>query len=135
MMTQPKHTDQQRFEGDRYQRFMQAAQLISTDPSVVDAPLPYNTEGLLAFAFSVCDARLLDGLTSHDADCVSMLTLLDFPRGVRRMAWRLTDWMSDTPTLDRQDDDPNRVLHALAGILTMTLGAFVRPSPEEASDG
>jgi hypothetical protein len=130
-MAQPTDSDHKPFAGDRYERFMQAAKIISIDPSVINAPLPYNTEGIMAFASSVCEARLLDGMTDHDCDTVSMLTLLDFMRGVPKMAWRLTDWMSDTPSADRQDDDPNRVLHALAGILTMTLHAFVRPSSAE----
>jgi hypothetical protein len=131
MMTQATDTDQKPFEGDHYERLMKGAQLIANDENLANAPLPLNSEGLMAFAASIAEERLLDGLTDHDANTVIMLSCFDFIKGVRRMAWRITDWMSDTPSVDRDDEDPDAVVHALAGILTMTLQAFLRPAHYE----
>jgi hypothetical protein len=50
----------------------------------------------------VIDARLLDGLSEHDANTVIMLLILDFTQGLERMAWRLTDWLADSRSVDRR---------------------------------
>jgi len=62
-----------------------------------------------------------------------MLALLDFTRGPERMAWRLTDWLADSRSVDRQDDDTAAVVAVLALSLGLVMSAFEGPEFEQAS--
>lgn len=118
------------FEGDRYDRLRKSCELLATDENLVAGDAPYNAEGLIAFAESVGQLRLLDGLSDYDANTVSLLVALDFIQGPRRMAWRIWDMHLDDPqTPQRDHDNEIAVIHALVGILHMVLGAWLGPDP------
>lgn len=87
---------------------------------------------VIALAVNLTAARVLDGLTEHDANTVSMLTILDVARGFRHMVWRMADWLSDKRTVDREDDDEAAVLSVLARVLAITAAAFVGEEFEKA---
>ena len=126
--------DAGRFLGDRYERLRSGSETLASDPNMSETDSIYGAEGLRAFATSVIDARLLDGLSEHDADTVTMLALLDFTRGPERMAWRLTDWMSeDGNSVGRTDDDTAAVVAVLALSLGLVMSAFAGPEFEPTS--
>jgi hypothetical protein len=66
---------------DRYDRLRNGTEIIADDPNMRESDSIYGADGIKAFAQSVIDARLLDGLSEHDADTVAMLIMLDFTRG------------------------------------------------------
>ena len=118
------------FEGDRYERLRQSCEILAADDNLASGEPPYNAEGLLAFAASVEQLRLLEGLSDYDANTVSLLVCLDFIQGPRRMAWRLWDMLGDEPqTPERDHDNEIAVIHAIVGILQMVLGAWLPPDP------
>ena len=118
------------FEGDRYERLKMSAEILARDPSMVDGEPPYNDEGIRAFAASVEQLRLLDGLSEYDANTVNLLVTLDFLQGPRRMSWRIWDLLQDNPeTPHRDHDNEIAVVHAIVGIVHMVLGAWLEPDP------
>lgn len=131
-----QHTDtgeQDTFEGDRYERLRKSCALLAADEGLVAGEPPYNAEGLIAFADSVAQLRLLEGLSEYDANTVALLVALDFIRGPKRMAWRIWDMHLDNPqTPQRDHDDEIAVVHAIVGILHMVLGAWLDPDPQRA---
>lgn len=131
-MTQTADTEQEpgRFLGDRYDRMTQAADALASGTDFGEGFL--TADMLRAFANDLTAARILDGVTDHDADTVSMLVLIDFLRGPQRMAWRLTDWLSDNRSVDRQDDDEIAVVSVLARVLSMYCAAFAGEEFEKA---
>jgi hypothetical protein len=123
-----------RFLGDSYERLRSAAETLASDPAMVETESVFAAEGMRAFAESLISARLLDGLSEHDANTVAMLALLDFTRGPERMAWRLTDWLNpDGNTTGRQDDDTAAVVAVLAMSPGLVMGAFAGAEFTEAS--
>jgi hypothetical protein len=75
-----------KYLGDRYERLRSGSEPLASDPNMSETDSIFGAEGLRAFTTSVIDARLLDGLSEHDADTVTMLALLDFTQD--RTAWR-----------------------------------------------
>jgi hypothetical protein len=132
MMTQNIDIGLQPIKGDRYERLIQSVEILAADESVSLGELPYNGEGLRAFAATIRDLDLLGRLSEYDANTVSLLAAIDFLGGAERMAWRLHDLLSDGPrsTPERQHDDEFGVIHAFAGVLHMLLGAFIEPNPK-----
>lgn len=118
---------------DRYDRFRDGCEILASDPAVMETDSIFGADGLRAFTNTLIDARILDGLSEHDANTVMMLLQLDFTRGPQRVAWRLTDWLSDHRTVDRNDDDTNAVVAVLALALSLMLAAFAGTEFEEAS--
>lgn len=117
------------FTGDRYERLRKSCAILADDENLVVA-VPYNAEGLIAFAESVAQLRLLDGLTDYDANTVALLVCLDFIQGPRRMAWRVYDLLTDEPqTPQRNHDDEIAVVYSVVGILRMVIGAWLKPDP------
>lgn len=110
---------------DRYDRLRKAAEIFATDPNVANAGPLVNGEALLAFISTLADEGVLDGLTEHDADTVSMLVTLDFLRGPRRLVWRIESWWlgGDRPG-DREDDDTFAVCAVLAEAVRLLLAGF-----------
>lgn len=118
------------FDGDRYDRLKRSADILASDPNSAGGEPPYNADGLRAFAKSVEQLRLLDGLTEYDANTVNLLVVLDFIQGPQRMAWRIWDMHQDKPqTPQRNHDNELAVIHAIVGILQMVLGAWLPPDP------
>lgn len=129
-MTENSTDENGAFIGDRYERLKHAAQMLASDENLVGGEPPYNSDGLRAFASSVEQLRLLDGLTEYDANTVNLLVALDFIQGPQRMAWRIWDMHLDNPqTPQRDHDDEIAVIHAIVGILHMVLGAWLQPDP------
>ncbi|QZT56733.1 hypothetical protein [Mycolicibacterium austroafricanum] len=124
----PPTDDLKAFEGDRYERLLKSCELLAADENLVAGEPPYNAEGLIAFAKSVAQLRLLDGLSDYDANTVSLLVALDFIQGPRRMAWRIWDMHLDNPQTPQREHD-NEIIHAIIGILHMVLGAWLGPDP------
>ncbi|WCS17530.1 hypothetical protein MML61_22465 [Mycobacterium marinum] len=116
---------------DRYDRLKCGAAELA-DGAYFPADGFMTGEMVRAFASDLTTARVLDGLTDHDANTVILLVLLDFITGLRRMAWRVTDWLSDDRTVNRQDDDELAVVSVLARVLSMTCAAFVGDDFEKA---
>jgi len=83
---------------DRYERLRQAVEILADDENVAAVELPFNGQGLRAFAADLIDARALDGLSDLDADWVGMLACFDFCRGLPRFGWRINDMLSKEPT-------------------------------------
>lgn len=108
---------------DRYDRLKGGAHEYATGADFGDNFI--DGEMIECLAENLTTARVLDGLTEHDADTVALLTVLDFPRGLRHMAWRLTDWMSDNRTVNRPDDDEFAVISVLARVLAIVAAAVV----------
>jgi len=132
MSTITPPTDEPRaFEGDRYERLRKSCALLAADENLGAGEPLYNAEGLIAFADSVAQLRLLDGLSEYDANTVSLLVALDFIQGPRRMAWRIWDMHLDNPqTPQRDHDNEIAVIYAIVGILHMVLGAWLGPDPQ-----
>ena len=64
---------------DRYDRLRSGAETLASDPAVENADSPLaNGESLRAFIETLASEYVLDGLSEHDADTVSMLVMLDF---------------------------------------------------------
>lgn len=103
---------------DRYDRLKVGAEEYASGTDFGDGF--WTGDMVRAVAADLTAARVLDGLTDHDADTVSMLTILDAPRGFRHMAWRLTNW-----PVDRQDDNEFAVISVLARVLAVMAAAFV----------
>lgn len=133
---------------DRYDRLRKCAGILAADPAMVANDSIYGAEGLRAFTQSVIDARLLDGLSEHDADTVAMLMILDFTKGPERMAWRLSDWLRPVKadpaagtepvsrsirSVNRHDDNDAAVICVLALAFGLVMSAFAGPEFEEAS--
>ena len=116
--------------GDRYERLKMSAEILAKDPSMVGGEPPYNDEGIRAFAASVEQLKMLDGLSEYDANTVNLLVALDFIQGPRRMAWRIWDLLQDNPESPHRDHDNEiAVVHAIVGILHMVVGAWLGPDP------
>jgi hypothetical protein len=116
---------------DRYDRLRNCAEVLASGTDFGDGFL--TADMVIAFANDLTDARVLDGLTDYDSDTVGMLVLLDFVQGLRRMAWRLTDWLSDNRSVGGRDDgDELAVVSVLARVLAMSCAAFVGQEFEEA---
>jgi hypothetical protein len=127
---QPTDVDENgAFTGDRYERLRKSAEILANDENIVSGDFPYNSEGLRAYVASIEQLGLLDRLTDHDADTVSMFAVIDYTRGADRMAWRIYDLMQDEPTVEREDDDDAAVLYALICILRLLVAAFIEPDP------
>lgn len=92
----------------------------------------WTGEMVIALAENLAAARVLDGLTDHDANTIAMLTILDAPRGFRHMAWRLTDWLSDKRSVDIDDENEFAVVSVLARVLALTAAALVGEEFEQA---
>lgn len=109
---------------DRYDRLKKCAHEYATGSDFGDNFV--TGEMIEALAVNLTIARVLDGLSEHDANTVSMLTILDFPRGLPHMAWRLTDWMSENRSVgDRHDENEFAVVSVLARVLAIVAAAFV----------
>lgn len=127
-MTQPTDIEQKRFQGDRYERFRQAIEVLADDENVASAELPFNGAGLRAFAADLIDARALDGLSDSDANWLGMLAAFDFCRGLPRFGWRIHDMLKPEPTFTPKDggfDNEMAVLRAYVGIFHALLAPFV----------
>ncbi|SCX24758.1 hypothetical protein [Mycolicibacterium fluoranthenivorans] len=118
------------FTGDRYERLKKSVDILASDPSMVGGEPPYNADGIRAFAKSVEQLRLLDGLTDYDANTVNLLVALDFMQGPERMAWRVYDMLTANPqTPHRDHDNEIAVVYTIVGILHMVIGAWLPPDP------
>lgn len=127
-MTHTTDTDQPgRFEGDRYERLRQAAEVLGADEGIASAEAPYNSEGLRAFANTIQQLAMFTGLTDEDSNFAGMLLLLDFPRGPQHMAWRVGNLLSDTPAVPHEYDDEIAVIATYVEVLSMLMSAFRRP--------
>lgn len=114
-----------RFEGDRYERMLQAMEVLANDENMLAAEPPYNSEGLRVMAHGIAEEKLLDGLTEEDANWAGMLALLDFTRGLERMGWRVGNLLSDKPAVEHECDSEAGVIRAYVGILHWIMGGFV----------
>ncbi len=109
---------------DRYDRLRSGAETLASDPAVENADSPLaNGESLRAFIETLASEYVLDGLSEHDADTVSMLVMLDFLQGPRRMAWRIQSWLSDDRRVPREDDNT----WAVCSVLTEALQLYLQP--------
>lgn len=127
IMTQSSDTDQDgRFSGDRYERLVQAAEVIASDPGIENADSLFNGEFLRTFIRELVNARVLDGLTERDCNTFAMLVVLDTRLGPSRLAWRIHRWL-EGDHLDRNtdSDNPFAVCSALASALKIMLDGFV----------
>lgn len=126
IMTQPRDTDQKPFEGDRYERFRQAVEILANDENMAAAELPFNGEGIRAFASDLTDMRALDGITDSDANWLGMLTAFDFCRGLPRFGWRIHDMLKEKPTFTPEGgyDDEMAVLYGYVKIFCALLKTF-----------
>jgi hypothetical protein len=131
MLQPPTDPDQNcAFEGDRYERLVEAAKVLAADEKIIAAESPYNSEGLMAFARSIAELKLLYGLSDYDSNTVALLVVLDFLQGPRRMAWRIYDMLTDeTQTPVRDHHDEIAVIYSMVGILRMVVGAWLEPDP------
>jgi hypothetical protein len=120
--------------GDRYDRLRSGAEQLASDPGMVETDSIFGADGLRAFTHSLIDARVLDGLSEHDANTVTMLVVLDFPKGPAHMAWRIRDWLNpDGNSVGREDDNTLAVATVLTLSLGLVLSAFAGPEFMEAS--
>jgi hypothetical protein len=103
---------------------------------MVETESIFGAEGLRACVGDLVDARILDGLSEHDANTVSMLVCLDFTKGPEHMAWRVTDWLNpDGNSVGREDENTWAVAAVLASAFIHVVGAFAGPEFEKARDG
>ena len=122
-MTQHPDTDHKPYAGDRYDRLRACAEDYASGTNFGDNFI--DGDMVKALAVNLTTARVLDGLTDHDANTVAMLTILDFPRGIVHMIWRLKDWTSENRSVDIRDDDEFAVVSVLARVLAIVCAAFV----------
>ena len=122
-MTQHPDTDHKPYPGDRYDRLRACAEDYASGTNFGDNFI--DGDMVKALAVNLTTARVLDGLTDHDANTVAMLTILDFPRGIVHMIWRLKDWTSENRSVDIRDDDEFAVVSVLARVLAIVCAAFV----------
>ena len=85
--------------GDRYERLRSCAEQLASDPGMVETESIFGAEGLRAYVGDLVEARILDGLSEHDANTVSMLVCLDFTKGPEHMAWRVLTGLTRMATL------------------------------------
>lgn len=130
MLQPPTSPAQKVFQGDRYERFRQAVEILVEDENVAAAEPPFGSEGLSAFAADLIDMRALDGLSDSDANWLGMLAAFDFCRGLPRFGWRINDMLSEEPTFTPEGgfDNELAVLHAYVKIFHSLLGAFTDES-------
>ncbi|POX82186.1 hypothetical protein C3477_26905 [Mycobacterium kansasii] len=115
---------------DRYDRLRNCAEVLA---SGTDFGAGFLTADIVrAFADHLTYERVLDGLSEHDSDTIGLLVLLDLLKGPQRMAWRLTDWLSDDRSVDRNDDDEFAVLSVLARTFSLWCAALVGADFEDA---
>lgn len=126
IMTQPIGIEQKPFEGDRYERFRQATEILAEDENVAAAELPFNGEGLRAFAADLIEMRALDGLSEHDANWAGMLACFDFCRGLPRFGWRINDMLSEEPTFIPRPEGYDNELAVLRAYVNI-FGALLEP--------
>jgi hypothetical protein len=117
------------FEGDRYDRLQKAAEVLAADENIATGEPPFNSEGLRAFATTIRQLALFEGLSESDADFAGMLLLLDFPRGLQHMSWRVGNLLSEQPDVPHDYDDETAVIATYVDALSMLLGAFRAPDP------
>lgn len=132
-VTPPADPDQKawpEYLEDRYDRLKASAKGFVAGTDFGDNFI--NGDMVEALVDNLILVRVLDGLTENDANTVSMLTILDFPRGPQHMAWRITDWMSDNRSVSRDDDNEFAVVSVLARILAIVTAAFVGDEFENA---
>ena len=115
-------SDDVTYHENRYDRLRECAEQFVAGTDFGDGFI--NAEIYMAFVQHLTECRVLDGLSEHDANTVSMLTLLDVGRGMRHMIWRMTDWLSDNRTVERGDDDEIAVVSVLARVLSLWTAAF-----------
>lgn len=121
---EPDQTPTPEYLPDRYDRLKSCAHEYVSGTDFGDGFI--TGEMVEALVENLIVVRVLDGLTEHDANTVSMLTILDFPRGLPHMAWRITDWMSENRSVTgRADDNEFAVVSVLARILAIVAAAFV----------
>jgi len=111
------------FEGDRYERMRKAAEILAADPCCNSDENFVTGEMLLAFVDELCDLKILDDLTEHDAKTVALVANLDFLKGPYRQAERITEWLNDEKC-GREDDNQWAVAAALTAALKITLDAY-----------
>ena len=75
----------QEYLGDQYDRLRNGCEILAADPGMIETDPIYGADGLRAFTQSLIDARMLEGLSEHDADTPMMLFTPDFTRGPERM--------------------------------------------------
>jgi hypothetical protein len=127
-------TPTREYLADRYDRLRNSCEWIASDTGMVETDSIFGADGLRGFTQSLTDARLLDGLSEHDANTVAMLVTLDFPRGPAHMAWRIRDWLNpDGNSVGREDDNTPAVATVLTLSLGLVLSAFAGPEFAEAS--
>lgn len=114
-------TEKSVYNPDRYGRLTDSARILAEGTDFGDGFM--TAEILVAFTEHLAMLRVLDGLTEHDADTVSLLVLLDIIKGVPRMAWRLTDWTAEDRSVDREDDN-QAVVSVLARVLSVWTAAI-----------
>jgi len=112
---------------DRYDRLRSSAEILASDPAVENADPLMNGEALRVFIDTLAEERVLDGLSEHDANTVSLLVTLDFIKGPFAMAGRIRLWLGVDRGVDREDDDDWAVCAALAQALYFYLAAFAGP--------
>lgn len=134
-MVQPATTlDQKPFQGDRYERFRQAVEVLAHDESIAAAEFPFNGQGLSAFAADLIDVRVFDGLSDSDSNWLGVLAAFDFCRGLPRFGWRINDMLSEKTTFtpDGGFDNELAVLRAYVKIFYYLLEPFADHADDEA---
>lgn len=126
----PDQTPAPEYLPNRYDRLAQGARTFISGTDFGDNFI--NGEIIEALVENLTMVRVLDGLTENDANTVSMLTILDFPRGLPHMAWRITDWLSENRSVSRDDDNEFAVVSVLARIMAIVAAAFVGTEFEDA---
>ncbi|MEE2855406.1 MAG: hypothetical protein VX424_22455 [Actinomycetota bacterium] len=127
IMPQTTDTNQQgRFQGDRYERLAQGADLVASTRGIYNDNDVINGDFIRAFARDIARAELLDGMSERDCDTFAMLITLDTRMGVSRIAWRIQQWLEgDCIGRDTDDDDPLAVCSALTAALKMLIDTFI----------
>jgi hypothetical protein len=112
---------------DRYDRLRNAVEIVASDPAVENVEQPRNSEGLRAYVYSLAEERILDGLSGHDADTVSMLVALDFLKGPPE--WRSgsrSGWTAGVAAPSAPTTTPGGLLRHGGSTVGVSLG-FRRP--------